>query len=81
MSKRGQGEGSIFQRESDGRWCAQLNLGWENGRRKRKYYYGLTAADVQDQLLKARSDHSRGLPVAIERQTVGQYLDHWLEHT
>jgi integrase len=58
-----------------------LNLGWENGRRKRKNFYGKTASEVQEHLLKARSDHSRGLPVAIERQTVGQYLDHWLEHT
>jgi integrase len=78
--KRGQGEGSIFQRK-DGRWAAALNLGWENGRRKRKHFYGATAAAVQEQLLKARSDHSRGLPIAIERQTVAQFLDHWLEHT
>jgi integrase len=79
--RRGQNEGSIFQRESDDRWCGVINLGWESGRRKRKYFYGATAAEVQEQLLKARSDHSRGLPVAIERQTVAQYLDQWLEHT
>jgi integrase len=40
-----------------------------------------TAADVQEQLLKARSDQSRGLPVATERQTVAQFLESWLEHT
>jgi integrase len=78
--KRGQNEGSIFQRK-DGRWCGILSLGWENGRRKRKSYYGATAAEVQKQLLKARSDHSRGLPVRTERQTVEQFLTHWLEHT
>lgn len=78
--KRGQNEGSIFQRK-DGRWCGIVSLGWENGRRKRKSFCGASAADVQDQLLKARSDHSRGLPVAIERQTVAHFLSHWLEHT
>jgi integrase len=78
--KRGQNEGSVFERK-DGRWCGLLSLGWENGKRKRKSFYGATAAEVQVQLLQARSDHSRGLPVAIERQTVEQYLDHWLEHT
>ena len=78
--KRGQNEGSIFQRK-DGRWCAIISLGWENGKRKRKSFYGATAADVQDQLLKARSDNSHGLPVAIERQTLAQFIDHWLEHT
>ncbi len=75
--KRGQNEGSIFQRK-DGRWCGVLNLGWENGRRKRKSFYGRTASEVQEHLLKARSDHSRGLPVAIERQTVAEYLQRWL---
>src|SRR5215472_12078003 len=53
--KRGQNEGSIFQRESDGRWCGVLNLGWENGRRKRKYFYATTAAEVQQKLLDEKS--------------------------
>jgi integrase len=78
--RRGQNEGSIFQRK-DGRWCAILSLGWENGSRKRKSFYGKTAAEVQNQLLKARSDHAHNIPVAIERQSVGQFLMHWLEHT
>jgi integrase len=39
---RGSNEGSIFQR-TDGRWCAVLNLGWENGRRRRKCLYGNAA--------------------------------------
>jgi integrase len=75
--KRGQNEGSVFQRE-DGRWCGILNLGSEGGRRNRKYFYGATAAEVQEQLLRARSDHSQGLPVAHERLTVGQFLSRWL---
>jgi hypothetical protein len=40
----------------------------------------VTAA-VREQLLKARSDHSLGLPVAIDRQTVAQFLEHWREHS
>jgi integrase len=77
MGKRGQNEGSIFER-SDGRWCGQLNLGWENGKRRRKYVYGATAQEVQNALLKARSEQAAGLPVAIGLQTVGQFLDAWL---
>src|SRR6516164_5280972 len=80
MSKRNAGEGSIFQR-SDGRWCAQLDLGWQGGKRQRKYIYRATAAEVQDALLKARNDHSQGLPVTVERQTVEQFLRDWLENT
>jgi integrase len=78
--KRNAGEGSIFQR-SDGRWCAQLDLGWQNGRRKRKCIYGATATEVQQALLKARANHSQGLPVAPGRQTVEQFLGDWLENT
>ncbi len=80
MSKRGTNEGSIFRRR-DGRWVGSLNLGWEDGKRKRKHFYAATAAEVREQLLKARSDQSRGLPVAVDRQTVEQFLEHWLEHT
>ena len=76
--KRNSGEGSIFER-SDGRWCAQLDLGWENGRRRRKSVYGRTAEAVQNALLKLRHDSSLGLPIATARQTVGEFLARWLE--
>jgi integrase len=78
MSKRNAGEGSIFQR-SDGRWSAILNLGFENGKRRRKYLYGATAQEVQDALLRARNDQKLGLPIIVERQTVAQFLDAWLQ--
>jgi integrase len=80
MAKRGTNEGSIFQRK-DGRWVGSLNLGWENGKRKRRHFYAATAAEVRDELLKARFDQSRGLPVASERQSVAKFLEGWLEHT
>ena len=80
MPKRGTNEGSIFKRK-DGRWVGSLNLGCETGKRKRKHFYAATAAKVRDQLLKARSDQSQGLPVATERQTIAQFLKGWLEHT
>ncbi len=78
MSKRGSNEGSIYQR-SDGRWCAVVNLGWLNGKRKRKSYYGATRKDVQEQLAKVLSDIQKGLPIISDKQTVGQYLGYWLE--
>jgi len=80
MAKRGTNEGSIFRRK-DGRWVGSLNLGWEDGKRKRRHFYAATAAAVREELLKARSDQSRGLPVAAERQTVAKFLEGWLEHT
>ncbi len=78
--KRGQNEGSIFKRK-DGRWCGTLNLGWENGRRKRKHFYGATQAEVRTILLRARHDLEQGLPVIPERQTVAQFLNQWLDES
>ena len=45
-SRRGHGEGSIYQRENDGKWCATVDLGWVNGKRKRKVIYGRTLKEV-----------------------------------
>ena len=59
---RGQGEGSIYQRQ-DGLWVAAVNLGWKGGKRDRKYYYGKTRAEVAEKLNDALHDRQRGLPV------------------
>src|SRR5262245_53402140 len=75
--KRGQNEGSIYKRR-DGRWVAVLNLGWQGGKLKRKNFYGKTRNAVSKELTKAIHDHEQGLPVALPRQTVGQFLDRWL---
>ena len=78
MAKRGQNEGSIFQRK-DRRWVAALNLGWVNGKRVRKSFYGDTRKQVQEQLTKALADIQKGLPVLNKEQTVSDYLNWWLE--
>lgn len=75
---RGNSEGSMFQRK-DGRWCSAVDLGWENGKRKRKYLYGNTRKSVADALNRALRDKAQGLPVAVEKQTVEQFLELWLE--
>lgn len=76
--KRGRNEGTIFKR-SDGRWCAVIDLGWENGHRRRKYLYGGTRTKVAAALNKALQETAQGLPIAFERQTVAVFLRRWLE--
>src|ERR687893_2435083 len=78
-SRRGHGEGSIYQRESDGKWCAVVDLGYVGNKRKRKVIYGETRREVAEKLKVALRDQQQGLPVAVERQTVAQFLDRWLE--
>lgn len=78
MSRRGQNEGSIYKRD-DGRWVAVASLGYKNGKRWRKSFYGKTRREVQEKLTEALRTQQRGLPIASERQTVGEFLKHWLE--
>ena len=47
MAKRGNNEGSIYKRE-DGRWAATINLGWQDGKRRRKTFYAKTRREVQE---------------------------------
>lgn len=78
--RRSRGEGSIFRRK-DGRYAATISLGWKNGKRARKTFYGRTQAEVRKQLQKAQADVAQGLPVALERQTVAAFLESWLTGT
>jgi hypothetical protein len=55
MAKRGQNEGSIYKRK-DGRWTAVVNLGYQNGKLKRKSFYGKTREEVQSKLVATLSD-------------------------
>src|SRR5262249_41815389 len=77
MARRGHNEGSIYKR-SDGRWAGTITVGYEAGKRRRKTYYGETRKEVQEQLTAALRTHQQGLPLASERQTVGQFLEEWL---
>jgi integrase len=77
--KRGQGEGMIRQR-ADGRWEANISLGWKNGKRHRVSYYGRTRQEVQLALNKALHNKEHGLPVGIDKRlTVSAFLTEWLE--
>src|SRR5215469_9266965 len=78
--RRGAGEGLVRERK-DGRWEGRLSLGWENGQRKLKYFFGRTQGEVLEKLLAARAEHSHGLLVTSKSQTLGTFIDEWLEST
>lgn len=77
--KRGNSEGSIYQ-DAEGRWRGSIHLGWANGKRVRKILSGRTRAEVAQKLTVALRNHQQGFAFGAERQTVAQYLKHWLEH-
>ena len=78
MGRRGANEGSIY-RQRDGLWAASLQLGYENGKRVRKYFYGTTQQEVQQKRDAAKLSLSTGQPISPDRTRLGQYLDQWLE--
>ncbi|MHB2019623.1 MAG: tyrosine-type recombinase/integrase [Candidatus Xenobia bacterium] len=75
--RRAAGEGTIG-RAADGRWWARIDLGFVNGKRKRKIY-GKTQAEVVAKMAKVRRDVQMGtLATAPEKLTVEACVKEWL---
>lgn len=77
MARRGRGEGSIYQR-SDGKYVAVLDLGWRDGKRKRKVAYAKTRQGAATKLTKMTTDHAASALV-IASPTVEAWLRYWFE--
>lgn len=93
-SRRGHGEGAIFQRHDKscpppidnvrpdhkcrGPWVAEVNLGIVNGKRKRKTIYGRTRKEAAIKLQQALAAKDAGTLV-LGRASVETWLRYWLE--
>lgn len=78
MTRRPKGEGAVYQR-ADGRWCASLDLGIVNGRRKRRVVYGKTESEVKRKLARARHEWETTGTVAAGAMTVEAWMRTWLD--
>lgn len=77
-TRRGRGEGSIYQRK-DGTWCAQVSLGYDSdGKRIRPTVYGATKEEVLLKVEQLRRDHREGRPIKPSSLTVGDHFTDWL---
>jgi len=76
MSKRANGEGSIYKRD-DGRWAASLSI----GRGKRQHFLSKDRDEVARKLTAAKKLLDDGLPIIVERQNIGHFMKSWLEAT
>lgn len=76
MSRRGNGEGSIYQRKSDGRWVGSISL--PDG--TRKVFYGKKRAEVQGKLNDALYEQKRGMLATGPNTSLQEYLESWLEN-
>ena len=77
--RRGHNEGGIRHR-ADGRWEGSIDLGWVDGKRRRKFVYGATRTEVVEKLRQRRTALASGLPMVDERLTVEKWLEHWLDN-
>lgn len=76
--RRGNGEGSIYQRASDGRWLGAITLGYAaNGKLRRKVVSGKTRGEVVQALKKLQRQLDDGLPAPDTTLTLSQLLTRW----
>ena len=75
--KRGNGEGSISRRK-DGLYMARYTIQTATGT-KRKTLYGKNREDVAEKLVDALSNRTQGLVFDAGSQTVGEYMEQWLQ--
>jgi len=75
--RRGSGEGSIYRR-ADGKWVGSADLGWHEGKRRRKVVYGRTQGEVRDKLRASQKLFDAGLPLPDDQMTVGEMIDRFL---
>ncbi len=73
--KRADGEGSIRKRPN-GTWEARLSI---PGQYKTKSFYGKTQAEARRKRAEAEKALEAGHPLDSQKQTVGEYLEGWLE--
>lgn len=76
--RRGNGEGSIYQRESDGYWVGMAYVHTTSGQIKRRPVYGRSFDEVREKLDALKTRSAAGMPAPDRRTTVAQFLDQWL---
>jgi integrase len=71
--RRAHGEGSVYE-QRPGVWAAVVDLGWIDGKRKRKHVYAKTEADA----VRKRDDLRRQLGLGVDLAAPPRTLEAWL---
>lgn len=81
MSKRGNGEGSIFFSEKLNRWVGQFTAGRKaDGKLNRKSVYGKTRKEVKDKMNKALVDVNNGLFIDKQDITFKELIENYINY-
>jgi hypothetical protein len=76
--KNTNGEGSIYQRKSDGRWVGQAYVLMTDGSRKRRSVYGETWDEAHNKLVEIKAESQRGIPLPDRAWKLAECLPYWL---
>lgn len=76
--RRGHKESSIYQRK-DGRWYGAVHLGYEGGKRKRRYVSGATRREVAEKIKALQVRQAQGINIAPDKRTLHLFMEQWLE--
>ena len=77
--RRGNGEGSVYQRK-DGTWAAVLTVGVKpDGKPDRKFLYGKTRKEVADKLREAQNKLDAGVIPGGDNVLFSTWVMNWLE--
>jgi integrase len=81
MSKNGNGEGSIYEHKRNGKKVGYRGsyTVYTAAGPKRRYVSGKTREETRQKLTKAMADRDGGLVFDAGGQSVGEYLERWLE--
>lgn len=78
MARRGNNEGSYYQR-ADKLWVGVVSVRHPvSGIQRRKYFDGKTKQEVRTAVAHFQRDRDLGRPLVITRQTLAQYMTWWL---
>jgi integrase len=76
--RRAHGEGSVYE-QRPGIWAAVVDLGWIDGKRKRKYVYAKTEAEAIKKRDEMRRHLHLGVDLTASPRTVAAWLGEWLQ--
>ncbi len=77
------GEGSIYQRKRDGKWCCELTIGWgEEGKRKSIRFFADTRKEVVAwRTARLNEKQTTGELIEPSKQKLSQFMEHWINTT
>lgn len=78
-TRRVKSTGGLYQRASDGMWCASVELPAEPGKRRRKVIVRAKKTDALNELREARKAFEKTGDLRTSTTTVAQWCDIWWE--